>query len=250
MQFPDVRQFSKHMIADLESIFGFNDTFLETDLVFQNSFIPRSVDFNLTSRYLRHLGGSFQFGGRLENLEEVLQNIFGHEATTKTLTEFMLQALEKFQHIVAEAGADFISSHRETRSIGIADIKNILKKVKQEVITEIRGWMYWRAGGLERLFTHFKFDPFSIDWDEMLENWVDSILEDVYQSLINYELDITNSWAAVEEEVTLWSVIGMPLKISHQEGVLVSLEASSKIDLFSLITNPFSSTLNFGFKPR
>ena len=48
----------------------------------------------------------------------------------------------------------------------------------------------------------------------------------------------------------VWSVVGTPVEVWHQEGVLVSLAASSKINLLHLLTNPQASTLNIGLGPR
>lgn len=56
----DARQFSRHLVANLTAVLGLPDTQLETDLVFQNSFLPRSVAFNLSSSLLKRFGGSAQ----------------------------------------------------------------------------------------------------------------------------------------------------------------------------------------------
>lgn len=56
----DVRQFSHHLLSNLTALFGVSDTYLETDLVFQNSFLPRSLALNFTSPLLSVFGGSAQ----------------------------------------------------------------------------------------------------------------------------------------------------------------------------------------------
>lgn len=48
----------------------------------------------------------------------------------------------------------------------------------------------------------------------------------------------------------VWSLVGTPFELWHQEGGLVSVSASSKVNLLSLLTNPQASTLNIGLGPR
>lgn len=59
----DVRQFSRHLLSNLTALFGMPDTYLETDLIFQNSFLPRSLALNFTSPLLSVFGGSAQVNG-------------------------------------------------------------------------------------------------------------------------------------------------------------------------------------------
>lgn len=56
----DTRQFSRHLLANLTALLGLQDTYLYTDVVFQDSFLPRSIGLNLSSPLLKQVGGSVQ----------------------------------------------------------------------------------------------------------------------------------------------------------------------------------------------
>lgn len=56
----DSRQFSRHLLANLTALLGLQDTYLFADVVFQDSFLPRSIGLNLSSPLLKHVGGSIQ----------------------------------------------------------------------------------------------------------------------------------------------------------------------------------------------
>lgn len=67
----DVRQFSRHLVANLTALVGLPDTHLETDIIFQNSFVPRSVAFNFSSVILKHFGGSAQVRDSFQTTEYI-----------------------------------------------------------------------------------------------------------------------------------------------------------------------------------
>lgn len=48
----------------------------------------------------------------------------------------------------------------------------------------------------------------------------------------------------------VWSLLGTQVDVWHQEGGLVSMTASSKVNLLSLLTNPQAAALNIGLGPR
>ncbi|XP_042237641.1 uncharacterized protein LOC121876526 isoform X2 [Homarus americanus] len=247
----DVRQFSQHLVANLTALAGLPDTQLETDIVFQNSFLPRSVAFNLTSTLLKHFGGSVQFGGRLQNLEGVIQSVFGHKGTAGgTVEEWVLALIHKAHELFTSASKEFVRNHRrQKRSFSLSDVTELLSKVKHQVVTELHGWVFAGLGGQERYFSSFAVDPLALEWEELINNWLEQLLETTYSSLINSDVEMTTGWAGIDECIWSWSLLGMPLKFSQQEGGLMTLGASSQVNLLSLLTNPRASTLNIAVWP-
>ena len=53
-----------------------------------------------------------------------------------------------------------------------------------------------------------------------------------------------------DQQTYIWGLVGGPVQISLQEGVLAGMLASSQVDLLALITSPLSTTLNVAINPR
>ncbi|XP_045126052.1 uncharacterized protein LOC123513172 isoform X2 [Portunus trituberculatus] len=247
----DTRQFSRHLLANLTALLGLQDTYLFTDVVFQDSFLPRSIALNLSSPLLKHVGGSIQFGSRLENLENVLQAVFGPNGLARGSVEMWLSTLiEKIEQMFATASQDFIQSHeRSKRSYALSDVVQLLNRVQHSAVTELQGWISAGLGEQECVFLPYAFDPMALHWEELITSWFDDLLETTYSSLINSNAELTTAWAEVDEQVVVWSVLGTPVEVWQREGGLISLAASSKVNLLSLLTNPYTSTLNIGLGP-
>ncbi|XP_063871498.1 uncharacterized protein LOC135106420 isoform X3 [Scylla paramamosain] len=247
----DTRQLSHHLLANLTALLGLQDTYLFADVVFQDSFLPRSIGLNLSSPLLKHVGGSIQFGSRLENLENVLQALFGPNGLAKGSMEIWLATLiEKIEQMFATASQDFIQSHeRNKRSYALSDVVQLLNRVQHNAVTELQGWISAGLGDQECVFFPYAFDPMALHWEELITSWFDDLLETTYSSLINSNAELTTAWAEVEEQVLVWSVIGTPVEVWQQEGGLISLAASSEVNLLSLLTNPYASTVDIGLGP-
>lgn len=63
-------------------------------------------------------------------------------------------------------------------------------------------------------------------------------------------MDLTTAWAEVEEEVLVWSLVGTQVELWKQEGALVSVAASSKVNLLNLLTESQASAFHVGLGPR
>lgn len=62
----NIFQYSRHLLANLTTLLGLPDTYLYMDVVFQDSFLPRSLRLNLSSPLLKHFGGSIQVNLKAE----------------------------------------------------------------------------------------------------------------------------------------------------------------------------------------
>ena len=85
-----------------------------------------------------------QFGGRLENTEEVLQSVFGHDGSAgNSFLNWVASLLQKAQGIFKSASEDFLRQHeREKRSYDITDVKNFLRKVNKIVENSLQNVVY------------------------------------------------------------------------------------------------------------
>lgn len=72
-----------------------------------------------------------QFGGRLENVEDLIQTLFGHEGTAGgTVSDWAASLLHKLREVFTSASKDFVETHqRDKRSYDVNDVKALLAKV-------------------------------------------------------------------------------------------------------------------------
>lgn len=52
-------------------------------------------------------------------------------------------------------------------------------------MTELRGWAYLALGGQDYLFSSYAMDPLTLQWEDLLEQWLDQFFEASYTSLLN-----------------------------------------------------------------
>ncbi|XP_076054699.1 uncharacterized protein LOC143033306 isoform X2 [Oratosquilla oratoria] len=246
----DIREFSQKVRLNLTSLFGIEDTNLDLDIIFQNSYIPRSLALDLHSHLLRHFGGSLQLGGRLENLEQIIQALYPDGSLAMDdLPEWLAEVGETIKDSVMRMLKKKQEKNRSKRSFSLSDIQNLLKRVRRDVDTTLRGWLWGGSGGQERFFANYAMDPLAIEWTSLLQERIEGILDSFYASLVSSNFEAMMSMAVVEHEALVWNLAGGPVLLTHQEGFLASVEASSKVDLFKLLTNPTSTTLDATIHP-
>lgn len=81
----------------------------------------------------------------MENLEDVVQSIFGHEGTAGGTLENWLSALMwKGKELFTSTLEEFVNRHgRNKRSYSLSDVTEILRKVSFSIIPGDRGEQYY-----------------------------------------------------------------------------------------------------------
>ncbi|KAK3894019.1 hypothetical protein Pcinc_002206 [Petrolisthes cinctipes] len=246
----DVRQFSHHLLTNLTTMFGLPDTILETDIIFQNSFLPRSLALNFTSPLLSVFGGSAQAGIRLENLEELIQSIFGPGGMAgEGLGAWLAGLVSKASQLFTSISQEFVQSHnRHKRSRSPSDLAHLLARVRHQVVTELKGWVWAGMAGQDGYFSPFSVDPLALDWHDKITGWLEHILDSTYLALYDSDAEVTSGWAAVNEHVRVCNLVGVPVVLWRRAGGLATLAATSQVNLLRFLTNPTASTINIGLK--
>ena len=65
---------------------------------------------------------------------------------------------------------------------------------------DLRGWLFAGVGGFDHYFTTFIVNPFVIEWEELLNEWLEELLESSYSFLIDSDVSciITYQFLQIE----------------------------------------------------
>ncbi|KAB7495511.1 hypothetical protein Anas_04924, partial [Armadillidium nasatum] len=236
---------SRHFELELDKLFGLKEhTRLEGDIIFEDSFIPRSLRMGLDSNFLK----------QLKFVKKIWRILCNRSLVPKVLEAPFCVSFRKhfspfFDNFSNPKNATDSDRERQKRSINIEDIKTSLAKVKGNTLGKLKALVSAKLGKNRQFYSSFSFEPFFKNLEESIQEYLDSWANKLYYSIANYELTKGYSWSLRSSEVVSWTFLGYSLHLKEHEGILGTLGMSSHIDLFSIIKSPFSPSVDAIFNP-
>jgi len=180
------------------------------------SYVPRSVNLNLTVDVFGQSVNLLEVGGRTQGLEEVLEKYFGPDSDI---------------------------SKRDRRAVVSNDVLSYLdsRYPKQRDTTQLS--YYLRVFGNEIK----SGDIFDFNTDSLKNKFnMADILSKLAQERI---MDFTHSLAFLDSSIVVPTGVGLPLRVAAEGAITVSLKTNGKVDLRQMMANPSNFDVMGSIKP-
>nr|UFQ72465.1 vitellogenin 3 [Procambarus clarkii] len=207
---------------------------VESNIIYSpGSFVPRSIDFNLTAALEGISVNLGQVGARLEGLDPAIEKVFGPEGyIQKTSFEQMLNDITRF---IEEKGRKiyehFQQELRQKRSIDMSVLTNFFHKLYSHESRVAKADVFARFMGQEISFASFAGDLKNIDADRIIESglsYFDEILNQIKNSNIN-----SARTAQMYLDYSFPTIHGTPLKLKMEGTAVVGLQMKGNQEISS-----------------
>lgn len=208
----------------------------ESDVIFTpGSYLPRSINMNLTTTLGSIPVNMGEFGARLEGLEPVIEQLLGPNGYFQktSMSKFMHGFINFVQNADTGLFPEGIGQQREERSIDISSVSDFLKKIyKKEKGGRQKADAYVRFDGQEMLYGSWAGDLEGTDMKQLFESFINYFTESLDQLS---EINLNTARAAqMKFQYSLASIQGIPLKLELEGTAVLGFKIDSEVGYNSL----------------
>jgi hypothetical protein len=216
----DKRKFSRNIeLSAYSEIYNIGGT-VDSNIIFSSaSYVPRSVNLNLTMNLFGQSLNLLEVGGRAQGMEQMLERYFG-------------------------PGKEFEAAMKRDKRAVIRDevISNIDRKFPKERDTTQLSY-YLRVFGNEIR----SGDIYNIDVEGVKNRF--NFLDLFVQMAQDRNIDFTRNFAFLDTNLVVPTGVGMPLSLGVEGTVTVALKANGKIDIRKILSNPSNFDVTGSVRP-
>nr|AHD26978.1 vitellogenin 2 [Pandalus japonicus] len=227
----DVRKYSGNIdLSYYAPTFGVGAG-MESNVIYApGSFLPRSVNLNLTAALGATPVNIGEIGARFEGLEPVLEELFGPEGyLRKTPTSRILEQMssimgDKLSKIMERLQGTF----RQKRSIDFSTLSSLFDKLYGDRRSRLpKADFYARINDQEMAFASLAGDLKNINVDQLINSFFDSV-EDMISMASNAEVDSVRT-AQIYLDYHLPTMQGMPIKMKLEGTAVAGLKMETRL---------------------
>ncbi|XP_044763302.1 apolipophorins-like isoform X2 [Coccinella septempunctata] len=222
---------------------------VEADVIYsQNSFLPRSLNLNLTSEVFGHRFHYLELAARQENLERVMEHYLGPQGVLRkaTLQQNYDNMAKPIANLLKNLKEKVDKSLRARRDVSKADIDAINKKIQikaNELDKNLDIDLSVKTFGNEVVFMN------SFDITEKLspQGIIDGLvnkLNDGLNSLKSFEKVLRLNLLFLDAELSYPTSLGFPLRLGVDGAANVQIKTSGNIDVRDIISESPDNDIN------
>ncbi|KAG5308105.1 APLP protein, partial [Acromyrmex insinuator] len=241
-KFPeDFRKFSfnTELSYDLGGI-GFGNT-LESNVIYsQNSFVPRSINLNMT------------LNTRVENLDRLIEHYFGPKGrlTDNEVDELVDKGVDNAESIAKYIKEKF-SKLRGKREVKQGELDKFAKSVKlrnNEVDQQLDFDLSVKLFGVELAYLTYDGNPAHLTPEHIIDKIFNN-LENGVNKIKKFDHNLQSHMQFFDLEVIYPTNLGTALSLDMIGTSVVHLKTYGKIDIPAIIKNPDNAEIYFGLAP-
>ncbi|VVC87559.1 unnamed protein product [Leptidea sinapis] len=236
------REFSYNIDA-----LGAGGSLEETVIYSQDSFLPRSVNFNLTAEVFGHNVNIFEVGGRQGNLDRVLEHFMGPKGMLRTRKpqDIYDELMKKGQEALNKVDG----SLRGRRSVK-SEIDHFDKQIKAESTpynNELDLDVYLKLFGTDAVFLSLGDDQ-GFDFNKALDQLL-KLVNDGMNKIKHFQQEVRAHMLFLDAELSYPTSIGLPLKLDVVGAATGRVDFSTNIDLKQLFKSPENAKVDIKVVP-
>ncbi|KAH9637818.1 hypothetical protein HF086_017596 [Spodoptera exigua] len=222
---------------------------IEKNVIYsQDSFLPRSVNMNLTCEVFGHSLNVLEVGGRQGNLDRVAEHLFGPKSFLRTEEpqELYNKYVEKFNQYKDKVEGGF---HRGRRSIK-SDVDSFDKNLKAEAApfnNELDLDLYVKLFGTDAVFLSLGDDK-GFDFDKIIDQFMQYLNQGMNQ-VKHFQQEFRAHMLFIDAELAYPTSTGLPLKLDIVGAATGRLEVATNIDIRQCISNPKDAKIDIKLVP-
>ncbi|XP_018353837.1 PREDICTED: apolipophorins [Trachymyrmex septentrionalis] len=253
-KFPeDFRKFSfnTELSYDLGGI-GIGDT-LESNVIYsQHSFVPRSINLNLTTEIFGRSYNYLELNTRIENLDRLIEHYFGPKGrlTDNEVDELVDKGVDNAESI-AKYIKEKVSKLRSKREVKQGELDKFAKGVKlrnNEVDQQLDFDLSVKLFGVELAYLTYDGNPAQLTPEHIIDKIFDN-LEDGINKIKKFDHNLQSHMQFFDVEVIYPTNLGTALSLDVIGTSVVHIKTHGKIDVPAIIKNPNNAEIHFGLAP-
>ncbi|GLV37036.1 apolipophorin [Carabus blaptoides fortunei] len=249
----DPRKFSfNNEISYNMDSFGSGNT-LESNVIYsQNSFLPRSINLNMTTEMFGHSFNFLEIGARQENLDKVLEHYFGPLGVLNSHSEEELYTAGKdgMQKIIDQI-KHRVEKTRGKRDVSRNEIEAFAKQIKvlgSELNKDLELDTSVKIFGSELLFLSINEDIQKLTPEAIIDELFDALDQGIDKAK-NFEYHIKEHLLFMDSELTYPTSIGFPLRCNIQGASAMHFITSGNIDIRQVLSDPKNAQIKLKLIP-
>ncbi|CAH2098987.1 unnamed protein product [Euphydryas editha] len=238
--------FYREMSYNIDAL-GAGGNVEQTVIYSQDSFLPRSINLNLTAELFGHSVNIFEVGARQGNLDRVVEHFLGPKSFLRTQKpqEIYDNLKQKFD----ESYRKVDSSVRGRRSIK-TDIDSFDKQIKDESAqynNELDLDVYIKLFGTDAVFLSLGDDK-GFDFNHFLDKSLKSINEG-FDRMKNFQQEFRGHILFMDAELAYPTSTGLPLKLDAIGAATARVDVAASTDIRQIIRSPQNAKIDFKLIP-
>lgn len=223
---------------------------VESNVIYsQNSFVPRSVNLNLTTELFGRSYNFLELNTRMENLDRMIEHYFGPKGF------FMQDDIDD----MVEKNATDISKHvrermdklRGKREVKQVDLDKFAKGVKlrnNEVDQELDLDLSVKLFGVEMYYLTRSGPTEELTEKQLIDKIFDKVDVEM-KKLKKFDYNLKNHMQFLDMELVYPTNLGAPLTLNVLGTSVVLFKIYGKVDVQAIMENPQNAEFYFGFDP-
>ncbi|KAL6267909.1 hypothetical protein P5V15_000977, partial [Pogonomyrmex californicus] len=231
---------------------GIGDS-IESNVIYsQNSFVPRSINLNLTSEVFGRSFNFLELNTRIENLDRLLEYYFGPKGrlTQDEMEDLVEKGAHKVENI-AQYIKQKVNKLRGKREVKQGELDKFAKGVKlrnNEVDQQLDIDLSIKLFGVEMAYLTYDGNPTQFTPERIIDKIFDD-LEGGFNKLKNFDYNWQNHMQFLEAEVVYPTNLGMSLSLNVVGTSVVHIKTYGRVDIPAILKNPDSADVRFGLEP-
>ncbi|XP_029170500.1 apolipophorins [Nylanderia fulva] len=225
----------------------------ESNVIYsQESFVPRSVNLNLTTEIFGRSFNFLELNTRIENLDRLIEHYFGPKGqlTQDEVEDLVDKGADKVENI-AQYIKTKVDKLRRKREIKQGELDKFAKAVKlrdNEVDQQFDLDLSVKLFGVELAYLTYNGNPTQLS----LENIIDKIFDNVekgFDKAKKFDLNLQNRLQFLDAEVIYPTNLGTALSLSVLGTSVVHLKTYGKLDIPAILKDPKTADVRIGLEP-
>nr|UFQ72463.1 vitellogenin 1 [Procambarus clarkii] len=235
----DIRKYSRNIdLAYFSPALGAGAG-VESNIIYSpGSFVPRSIDFNLTAALEGILMNLGEVGVRLEGLEPIFEEIFGPEGYVQKTS--LRQILKDVTRFIKQTGGTifehFLHQLRTKRSVDFSHATEIFEKIyNSDKLKTIQADIFARFMGQEISFASFSGEVKDISVDKMTE-FLLSYISDILNQIKTLNVNIARTFQ-ISFDYSFPTIQGTPFKLMMEGTAVTGLQIEGNLNPLDFLYN-------------
>ncbi|CAH0599019.1 unnamed protein product [Chrysodeixis includens] len=222
---------------------------IEKNVIYsQDSFLPRSVNVNLTCELFGHSLNVLEVGGRQGNLDRVAEHIFGPKSFLRS--EDPKSLYKRFYTDKVHQFKEKLDSFSRGRRSIKSEVDNFDKNLKAESTSfnnELDLDLYIKLFGTDAVFLSLGDDK-GFDFEKVVDQFIDYVNQGVNQ-VKHFQQEVRAHLLFLDAELSYPTSTGLPLKLDLVGAATGRLEVATNIDVRQCLRSPQDAKIDIKLVP-